>query len=146
MKSVHDKILLDPENQHLLEDFSWCSSKGYPCAREKGKNKNVFLHHLILPAKKGFDVDHVDRNPFNNKRSNLRYVTHAQNMMNMKKMRTNTSGFRGVSMDKRDGVWTAQIWADGKKKHIGRFPSAVLAASAYKETAKILYGEFLGAI
>lgn len=50
-----------------------------------GRGKPQFVHRLVAAAfigpGDGFDVDHRDGNPTNNRLSNLRYLTHAENMV-----------------------------------------------------------------
>ncbi|OGJ58310.1 hypothetical protein A2635_05320 [Candidatus Peribacteria bacterium RIFCSPHIGHO2_01_FULL_51_9] len=104
----------------------------------------MMLHHFILPKKKGFDVDHINRNIFDNRRENLRYVTHSQNMMNMKKSAINTSGFRGVTWNKRRKKWVAQIGFQMEKIYLGAFNDIEAAARAYKTAALKYFEEYLG--
>ena len=77
-------------------------------------------------------VDHGDRNPANNRKSNFRFLTEAENNQNMSLGRNNTSGVRGVSFDVARNKWFVQI----KGKTVGRFElydEAVTAAIEYRK-------------
>lgn len=97
------------------------------------------LHHGRWPADK---LDHIDRNPTNNRLSNLRECSQAQNAANSSINRRNTSGFTGVMRSKNGKKWVAQIMARGKAKRIGTFCTPEEAGAAYRETKRELYGEF----
>lgn len=136
-------IKVDKEDEHLLEEYSWSlNSDGYPSSHIDGKTK--CLHQIILGKKEGFEIDHIDRNPLNNCRLNLRYVTHHQNMMNTSKQKNNTSGFRGVTWDRHAKKWAAQIFVNGKHLHLGLYTDIMDAAAAYKAEALIKFEEFIG--
>ena len=62
--------------------------------------------------------------------------------MNKLTPNTNTSGYKGVSWHKRDNIWTANIKANGVKKHLGNFFCLVKAAKAYDDAAIKYFGEF----
>lgn len=102
---------------------------------------NVCLHRLILGAHPDKEVDHIDGNGLNNRRANLREVTRAQNEHNKRAPRSNTSGQKGVHFHSRDRRWTAQVWIDGKKVHLGTFHDPGEAKRAYEAACKILRGE-----
>ena len=85
-------------------------------------------------------VDHWDVNPSNNVISNLREATHSQNLANRGPRRTSKSGVKGVHL--RDSRWIAQIYANGKKRHLGSFNSMEAATSAYSRAAVEFHGEF----
>ena len=88
-------------------------------------------------------VDHVDRDTKNNSISNLRWVTHQENMMNASKTKGNTSSlYKGVSWHKRDKKWKSQIMINGKNIYLGYFNNEIEAARAYNEKAIELFGEF----
>lgn len=87
------------------------------------------------------DIDHVDRNPLNNRWSNLREATQSENNGNMKLDKRNKTGFRGVSEVKGSKIgrrWRAFI----AKKTIGTFASPEEAAQAYQCAAKERWGRF----
>jgi hypothetical protein len=90
----------------------------------------------------GMHVDHINGNTLDNRRENLRSVTHAQNLMNQKLSRANKSGFKGVSMDRSSGKWRAHITKDGIVRQLGYFPTPELAHEAYCTAAAIFHGEF----
>lgn len=70
----------------------------------------------------GMHIDHICRNKRCVRPEHLRIATHNQNMQNLpNRSRKNTSGYRGVSQDKRDGRWTARATKDGKTYSAGRF-------------------------
>lgn len=66
-------------------------------------------------------IDHVNLNPSDNRISNLRLATHAQNKANRDAPETNKSGFKGVHWNKRNRTWFAQIKVNGKQIYLGSF-------------------------
>ena len=74
--------------------------------------------------------------------SNLRITSSSQNLMNQRIYRNNTSGYKGVSLNKPTGKWGARIMSHGRSKHLGYFSTPEAAASAYDKAAKNLHGEF----
>lgn len=92
---------------------------------------------LILPRREGFVPDHRDGDPRNNRRSNLRYATHAQNQANTRS--ANPLG-KGVSLSR--GRYRATIGFEGRATNLGTFATSEEAAAAYRRAAEELYGEF----
>ncbi len=87
-------------------------------------------------------IDHIDGDKLNNKFSNLRACTPAENQRNRGRFKSNKSGFKGVSWMKRPAKWQAQICVDRKVKHLGLFENKVDAARAYDIAAIELHGAF----
>lgn len=83
-------------------------------------------------------VDHIDGNRKNNKIANLRCVTKTENCQNRKKSKVNTSGVTGVSLNKKNGRWRADIGHKGDLLHIGSFVKFNDAVVARKEAEKEL--------
>ena len=79
------------------------------------------------------DVDHEDGNGLNNRWSNLRAVTFAENQKNKRLPANNVSGTVGVSWHKRDSNWDARIVVNGKYKHLGYFDNKEDAIAARKK-------------
>lgn len=78
------------------------------------------------------DIDHINGDPGDNRICNLRVVTHAENMRNMKLPERNTSGVCGVYQHKPSGKWVAAIKANGKSQHLGYFSEFRDAVEARK--------------
>lgn len=75
----------------------------------------MFLHTFLLGEKEGMEIDHRDADTLNNRRSNLRHVTHHQNILNC---RTNPkSGRMGITWRQSRNCWVARILIDGKARH-----------------------------
>ena len=102
----------------------------------------IHLHRIILDAPDGLQVDHVDGDGLNCRRSNMRVATRSQNQANKGKYRNNTSGFKGVCL--AQGRWIAQIGHNRKVVYIGSYDTAEEAARAYDARAIELFGEFAG--
>jgi hypothetical protein len=146
------KTLVDASDLTLFGESIWHEDNyGYAVRREwvrggKGKQVSVKLHRLIIGAKPGQFVDHINRNRLDNRKSNLRITTHAQNLWNASAKKNNTSGFKGVSVDKRrlhqKYPYKAEIMVNRKKVYLGSFSTAQEASLAYNEAAKKYFGEF----
>jgi hypothetical protein len=133
--------VVDAGSFELVKKHKWyLDNSGYVTTRVKAKL--VRLSRLLMePIPEGHEIDHKDRNPLNNRMSNLRYATSSQNKAN-KTCGLNTSGFKGVCWDKARHKWVARISRHRKHYHIGRFDSIKEAALAYNEKAVELFGEF----
>jgi hypothetical protein len=86
------------------------------------------------------EIDHINTNGLDCRRSNLRAASHAQNGQNKRANSNNTSGFKGVSKTKTG--WEARVGFGGKRIFLGTFPDPASASLAYAEAAKRLFGDF----
>jgi hypothetical protein len=93
-------------------------------------------------AAKGYVVEHRDRDPLNNRWSNLRLATQAQNTCNTRKRSDNRSGFKGVSFAQWANRYRATIYVGRKQRHLGYFDTAKKAARAYARAARKHHGSF----
>lgn len=140
--------IVDDKDYFNLNKYNWHyaiygKEKGY--AKRNNPNKTPALlrmHRVIINAKKGQEVDHINGNTLDNRKNNLRIVTRSQNMMNTGLRITNKSGFKGVSWDKRWNNWVANVWKDGKEIYVGCFKNKKEAAKAYNNAAIKHHGEF----
>jgi hypothetical protein len=84
-----------------------------------------------MSHRSGFVVDHINRNSLDNRRCNLRYISHSENLANSDVRSDSTTGFKGVSPhSRRKGVFTTWAWVNGRKYFVGNYPSAEVAAKA----------------
>lgn len=143
--------LVDDADYEYLSQWKWFCETSHHAARDQhigmdGKReikKRIKMHRLIMGFPKAMEIDHIDGNPLNNQRRNLRIVTHAQNQKNLKTPITNTSGFKGVSWSKVRRKWIAGIHVDGRGYNLGGFDTIEEAARKYNEVAVERFGEFV---
>lgn len=100
----------------------------------------VYMHRFIMEAGRGVEVDHIDGNPLNNCRENLRLCTSRENKHNQRPQRGGISKYKGVTW--QAGKYVAQIKDGGINIYLGRHSSEVAAARAYNEEAARRFGEF----
>ena len=113
--------------------------------RRKGPRSNItctHLHRLIGNAPDGLEVDHIDGDALNNRRSNLRLATRSENVRNMKTPSHNTSGFKGVRWNTRSRRWQAFIKLNGNQIWLGTHMCRTSAVIAYAKASTKLHGEF----
>lgn len=146
---THGKTaIVDDVDFERLGIHHWsCCKAGYAMRgfRDNGKMVYLKMHHAILgKPPQGYVVDHINGDRLDNRRCNLRFVTHQQNAFNTRKHRVEngTSRFKGVSYMKDKHKWRSRIMIGGREKHIGLYGTEEEAALAYNEAAKSYFGEY----
>jgi hypothetical protein len=135
-KIVVGIALVDDTDYDLVSGFGWSLDKvtGYVTStilhplggfRNDGRKRrlNVRMHTIILGLQYGDGLrgDHIDHNKLDNRRENLRLVTHAENMQNQSSTRNSSSGYRGVSWDSNTGKWRARCVFGGMAYRLGSY-------------------------
>tara|TARA_R110000824_G_scaffold217121_2_gene403649 strand:+ start:61 stop:615 length:555 start_codon:yes stop_codon:yes gene_type:complete len=159
------KVLYDAEDEDKISKHKWCVSKNgskfyvraavpHPSrgmqprgsgggSGESGPGQTCLqLHRLIMNTPKGMHTDHINGDPLDNRKENLRICTGAENQRNKGPQKNNTSGFKGVYWHKGSKKWSAQVAYNKKNIYIGCFKDKEEAARAHDAKAKELHGEF----
>lgn len=137
-ESVRAYAVVDDEDSHLAT-YRWAlHPHGYAMrtVRDDAKQRTELLHRAVmrLTPGDGCEIDHIDGDKLNCTRSNLRIVTHAQNMQN-RVSHGGTSKFRGVNWRADMKKWRAEIQLNHRRIHVGWFESeddAARAASTFR--------------
>lgn len=154
VSELHDLLTYDP----LMGVLRWKASAGNrasgqeACAKEaKGYirisiGKRRLKAHAVAWAMfygqwPELQVDHINRDPSDNRISNLRLATNLQNCANKRIYRNNTSGAKGVSQ-RSSGRWQAYIKVNYRRIHLGTFDTKEEARAAYQKAAHSAFGEF----
>lgn len=124
---------------------SWCRSKtGYLVATIN--RKVTKLHRYLLGLTDAKDtVDHIDGDPFNNRRSNLRICSTTENSKNNKLKSNNSSGYQGVRKTPNN-TFSVRIMVSRKEIHIGNFKTFEEAIAARKDAELKYFGDFAPSI
>lgn len=132
--------------------FNWCARNlrgaiyAYRTTREaRGLSGQQGLHQFI-GERMGIDtsqlVDHRNGNGIDCRRMNLRSATKAQNNMNKRRSRNNTSGVKGVTWFAPDRKWQARVGVNGRRVLVGYFSDLEQARVAVTKARARLHGEF----
>lgn len=145
--------LVDDDDYEALSKFKWYATTNqhgftYAVRRSKrvlGKHYAIWMHREVLGLERGTRLfgDHVDSSKtLDNRKSNLRIATAAQNSRNARTRLDNVSGYKGVSKCVDCNRWRAQISSGGKRESIGSFATKEEAYAAFCAAAKERHGEF----
>lgn len=102
----------------------------------------VLLSDVVFFNDTSLTVDHINRNPLDNRLVNLRLATSSQNQANNGLRADNTSGYKGVSWSKSSLKWVSKINVNGRKLHLGYFDTKEEAARRYDLAAIVFFGEY----
>ena len=134
-----DRTIIDTEDVERVENHMWyLTDKGYAATNINGKR--VKIQHIIMGTKSL--IDHKDRNKLNNRKSNYRFCTSAENSKNIGILRSNTSGYKGVCWHKQAKKWQARIEVNKIRHYLGLFKTRKEAAKAYNIACLKHHGEF----
>lgn len=100
------------------------------------------MHYAIMPRLPYRQIDHINGDRLDNRRSNLRHVIVKHNTWNRDKPSNNSSGYKSISWDKKSGHWRVRIMADGKQYWGGGHKNLKDAVGAYNELANKVHGEY----
>jgi hypothetical protein len=137
--------LVDDADFEWLNKYTWSYDGKKYAKRTQSRTilkKDLTMHREIMGFPENKQVDHINGNKLDNRRENLRLCSNSENLCNRGKQKNNTSGYKGVTWNKNNKNWMAQINVLGKYIYIGSYPEKELAARAYDEAAKKYHGLF----
>lgn len=148
--TMNQVAVVDDQDYEWLSKFLWFAAwrketKSYYAMSRDNAGRVLLMHRLIL----GLDRDdprqgdHIKSGQtLLNTRGNLRIATSQQNQWNARIRSDNTTGFKGVSFEKRRRNWRAVLQVEGKQRYIGSFKTPEAAYAAWTEAARKYHGEF----
>ena len=138
-----DKFLFDLDDYNNIKKYCWNTKDGNGDYKRVVTNteysKTVPLHFIITGK---HNIDHKNRDTFDNRKSNFRECTYQQNSSNRSKQSNNTSGIIGVIWRKDNKKWEARININKKQVKLGCFHVFEDAVVARLKAEKKYYGEF----
>jgi hypothetical protein len=137
-------FIIDNESLNKIIDYQWYPKRSKWSTYCSGYvNKKVLvLHRYIMNAQEKQYVDHIDKNTFNTRLSNLRFVTNQQNGFNRQLGKNNKSGIMGVSWFELKNKWHVQIKFNYQKIYLGIYENMEDAIVARLKAEKLYFGEF----
>jgi len=134
--------LVDDWEYERINKYKWYALLSNNTYYVVSGSSHIYMHHLILSQKPGFQIDHRDGNGLNNQKHNLRYCTSSQNKMNQKPRSGLSSKYKGVYWSRHNRNWKATIMLNRKSIKLGGFKTEKEAALVYNCAALQHFGEF----
>lgn len=132
------ETIVDEDIYYELTKYTWrLSSFGYVINNTCGN-----LHRHILNYSGQDVVDHINSNPLDNRKCNLRIVTQQQNTMNKSAQKNGSSKYIGVRFHKKSNKWESNIYVNNKNKYLGLYETEIEAAKARDSATKEYFGEY----
>ena len=113
------KFKIDVNDFEKVKKYTWHLANGYIVG--KVNKKEIKLHRFLMGIKEGYEVDHINRDPYDNRRINLRIVNRSKNMQNTGISKNNTTGYKGVYKMHDYDKNCAQININGKRIYLGSY-------------------------
>lgn len=134
-----------------LAEFVWfANGNGYAIRGGDHEPRLQRMHRIIMERMMGRSLgrhefpDHINNQRLDNRRSNLRLATNAQNAFNRGRNTNNSSGYKGVYRNpgSSKNPWMARIMVNRRSHYLGSFVTAEAAARAYDAMAVRIAGQF----
>jgi hypothetical protein len=139
------RALVDDEDAAMVRYFKWREGvRGAPVAASGSRaGGDILMYRLIMgEPPEGYEIDHINGDNKDNRKSNLRFCTHAQNSKNRKLNKNNKYGAKGISFDGRGNLtkpWRVYI---NQHVYVGSFETLEEARNAREKAEQKLQGEF----
>lgn len=147
-------FMVDADARDLINSHSW-----YPCRkransspyiicdvwdRESKRKHKLYLHRLLASPCNDAQciVDHINGDTLDNRTSNLRIATRAENQRNCKTQHNCESGRKGVRLHKQCGKWQSRITVNDKEIYLGLFNTFEEACAAREKAEDHYFGTF----
>lgn len=135
------KFYFDLEDYEKIKEYCWCVGADGRVHTNTGEGKQLRMHKIIMDdIPSNIIIDHINRQPWDNRKENLRTATKTQNNMNADRKKTNTSGVTGLSWVKENKRWDAYLGVNGKRIKLGYFVDKKEAVKARLEAEMKYYG------
>lgn len=137
------EFLIDTEDVEYISKYHWClnirkyKDKIVKIYAINSKNKQL-LHRYILNHNSKLEIDHMNRNTLDNRKSNLKISTHPENMQNRKSHSNNSTGIDNVHYDTNRNKYVGQVRKDNKS-YSKRFLNIEDAQAYVMQVRKYLY-------
>lgn len=141
--NTNNEFYFDLEDYDKIKNYCWfehIDDKDYHsiCSRDPDSDKIIKLHHVLGL----FMPDHINRNPLDNRKENLRQATVSENAMNRSKYKNNTSNVSGVCWRKDTLKWRSYIQVGNETYNLGSFVNKDNAIIARLSAEVKYFGEF----
>ena len=137
--SPSGKFLIDLDDLEEVLKHKWRFwNKSY----YTGNFNPTTIHRFLMNPQKDEVVDHINGNPQDNRRKNLRITTQQKNLINKEILSNNKTGIAGVWWDNNRKKWCAEIKMDGIKCYLGRYNEKADAAFVRWQAEEKLFKEF----
>jgi len=140
--NTNDFILVDEEDFSFLSQYNWSVTEmEYVWTKINGIT--TYMHRLIMNCPENLTVDHINHNPLDNRKSELRICTYSQNNYNRKcGSKNSASKYKGVRKSSLENKWQSEVVFEGKTYLVGGFYTQEYSALMYDEKAKELQGVY----
>jgi hypothetical protein len=134
--------IVDDEDFEKVSQFKWYLQKGYHTnyaityisyqfKYKRAFRLSLYLHRLITNCPKNMFIDHINHDGLDNRKENLKIVTHRENQWN--RINKNKSGYIGANL--YCGKYSVRIVVNKKKIYLGTYKTALEANNAYMKKA-----------
>lgn len=140
-----EEFWFDLEDYDIIKNYCWrIDSNGYVTSNEINTRDVIYLHRLVLGLSEDdiCDVDHIKHRLFDNRKSQIRIISHFRNLQNHVIPKNNTSGIAGVSWNKRKEQWEAYINIKRRRKNLGLYSDFDEAVKVRKKAEEKYFGEY----